>query len=83
LYGISAVAVHSLPCFVIWTPLIQAPGAKSPRTSTEVSPLSGYVNRCAQSLSASSHWGGPLPPSPPVPVPVLELDPFRPPSPGS
>src|SRR5690606_16179032 len=43
---------------VIGAPLVQPSAAKLPITSTDVSPLSGYVNSYAQRLSASSHIGG-------------------------
>jgi hypothetical protein len=62
-------ARHSVPSFVMGTPLVQAPGAKSPRISTEVSVPAGYVNTWSHRFRESSHVGAPLPPAPPAPVP--------------
>src|SRR5579883_3268785 len=69
LYGMGTEADHVLPVFVIMTPFVQPSGAKLPRTSTVISlPMPVYEKVWGQSLSESSHIGGPLPPVPPVPV---------------
>ena len=65
----SKLAFQSAPSFTIGTPLVQPSGLNEPRSSTDCSPMSGYVISAAQSLSAPSHigGGGSLPPTP-VPV---------------
>ena len=76
---------HGDPSLVIGAPTVQPFAAKSPITSTDASPLSGYVNSPSQRLNASSHIGGigspVVPPvvavsvSPPPPLPSVPLDP--------
>ena len=51
--------VQTLPFFVIGLPVTQVSGPpKSPRSSTEVSPLNGYVIVDAQRFSASGQTNG-------------------------
>ena len=65
-FATSTDATHCSPSSDMGTPVSHAPGAKSPRTSTLVSPFSGYVKRTAHGAEAEMH-PPPAPPAPPKP----------------